>query len=227
MSKNIHQLIEEKNPERKEALRQNIKERLDFPKETEQEHSKPTLSIFKKRVRIFASISSALVVACLAIILPIVLKRDTRPTERYCYAADCVEKVVDYTLKDYSERNNLSLLYIDWYDIADEIQTKVFVSMNDSSDIIYFRETLVNGETGSVATLYITNLHTTVDRLEDIGVICDKTVIIGNITVHWIFQNDEGVARFEYLGHKYVIDLKYPMAEDSVLELVESMMPKA
>lgn len=229
MSKNdIHQLIENKNPERKEALRKKVKERLELSEDAEQEHSKPALSIYKKRYRIFASVSTALAVACLAIVLPIVLKRDTGvgPTERYCHAADCVETVTDYTLKDYSEQNNLSLLYIDWYDVADAIQTKKFVNINDSSDIIYFEETLANGETGSIVTLYITDLYTKVDIFEDVENSCENVEYISAITVNWGYRNIKGFAYFEYLGRGYAIELQYPMAEDSVLELVESMIQK-
>lgn len=227
MSQNdIHQIIEKNNLEGKEAMRKKVKERLNLPADTEQEHSKPARSLFKKRYRIFASVSAALAVVCIAIVLPIVLNRDTGPIERYCHAADCVETVADYTVKDYSERNNLSLLYIDWYDIADEIQTKFFVNANNSSDIIYFQEMLVHGETGSIVTLYITDLYTQVDILEDKENACENVEYISSIKVCWEYRNVKCSAYFEYLGRRYVIELRYPMAEDSVLELVESMIPK-
>lgn len=225
MSKqDIHQLIEKKNPQGKETLRKKVKERLNLPDETEQAQGKSVLSFFKKRYRIVASVSAALLVACLAIVIPVVLNRDTGPTERYCYAADCAENQIDNTIKEYSEQNNLSLLYIDWYDIADEIDTLLYVNINDTTDVVYMQEKLVNGEIGSIVTLYITDLHTKVDVFEDIGSTCDNTDVINSITVHWFFQNDEGVARFEYLGYKYLIDLRFPVAEDSILDLVESMI---
>lgn len=224
--KDIHQLIEKQNPEGKAALRKKVKDRLSLPVELEQVQKKSVLSFFKKRYHIFASVATAIVVVCLAIVIPVVLNRDTGPTERYCYAADCVENQIDNTLKEYSEQNNLSLLYIDWYDIADEVDTLLYVNINDESDVIYMQETLVNGEIGSIVTLYITDLHTNVDRFENMILMCEYTDTVNNINVHWKFQNDEGIAHFEYSGNKYFINLKYPMAEDSVLELVESMIPK-
>lgn len=225
--KDIHQIIEEKNPEGKAALREKVKERLNLTVETEQTQEKPARSLFKKRYRIFASVSAALAVACLAIVLPIVLNRDsgTGPTERYCHAADCVKTEVDYSVKEYSERNNLSLLYIDWYDVADELETLLYVNIDNDSDVVYIQERIVNSETGSMVILYITDLYTKVDIFEDMGVICDNIDTIDNITVHWIFQKSKGMAYFEYSNRKYFIDLRYPMAEDSVLELVESMIP--
>lgn len=221
--KEFHKLIEEQNPEQKQALHKKLKQELNIA-EAEQTQKKPTFS-YKRFYRIFAGVSAAVAAVCLAIVLPLVLNRDTAvPTERYCHAADCVETVADYTVKDYSEQNNLSLLYIDWYDIADEIQTKVFVNTNDSSDIIYFEETLVNGETGDIATLYITELHTKVDIFEDVENSCENFEYISSVKVSWKYQNIKGTAYFEYSGRSYVIELKNPMAEDSVLDLVESML---
>lgn len=229
MSKyDIHQIIEKNNPERKEALRKKVKERLNISEDTEQSQKKTAHTVVKKRYRIFAGVSAALAVASLAIVLPIALNRGTGvgPAERYCHATDCVGIVADYTIKDYSEQNDLSLLYIDWYDIADAIQTKKFVNINDSSDIIYFEETLANGETGSIATLYITDLYTKVDIFEDAENSCENVEYISSIKVSWEYRNIKGKAYFEYLGRGYAIELQYPMAEDSVLELVESMIPK-
>lgn len=227
MSQNdIHQIIEKENLEGKEVLRKKVKGRLNLPAEAEQAQNKSSLSFFKKRYRIVASISSALVVVCLAIVLPIVLNRDTVPTERYCHAADCVETVIDYTIKDYSEKNNLSLLYIDWYNIADDIQTKLYVNAGNENDVIYLQERIINGETGSVVVLYISDLYTKVDIFEDVENSCENIEYISSIKVNWGYRNIIGTAYFEYSGRGYVIELTYPMAEDTVLELVESMIPK-
>lgn len=227
MSQNdIHQIIEKENLEGKEAMRKKVKERLNLPADTEQEHSKPARFIFKKRYRIFASVSAALAIVCIAIVLPIVLNRDTGPIERYCHAADCVETVADYTVKDYSERNNLSLLYIDWYNIADDIQTKLYVNAGNENDVIYLQERIINGETGSVVVLYISDVYTQVDILEDKENACENVEFISSIKVSWGYRNFIGLACFEYSGRGYVIELTHPMTENSVLELVESMIPK-
>lgn len=223
--KDFHQIIEEMNPEGKEALRKKVDERLSFTTAIEQPQSKSVVSSFKKSYRIIASVSATLVVVCFAIILPILLNRDTSPTERYCYATECVETPVEYSIKEYSERNNLSLLYIDWYDVADELETLLYININDDNDVIYIQETIVNGETGSMAILYITDLYTKVDIFEEMGAICDNIDTIKNTAVNWIFQNNKAMAHFEYSNYKYFIELRYPMAENSVLELAESMIP--
>lgn len=226
--KKFHQLIEDRNSEEKEALRRRVRERLNIPDETEEIHKKVSAkrSFFKKPYRLVTSLSSAFAI-CLAIAIPIVLNNGTSaPAERYCYAADCVKTEIDYSLKEYSERNGLSFLYIDWYDIADEIQTKLYVNVNDDSDIMYFQETIVNGETGSLVVLSITDLHTKVDVFEVFDNICENIEDIASIQVNWSFQNFEGKAYFEYSGYRYFIELSYTFEENSILELVESMLPK-
>lgn len=224
MKRNIHKIIEEKNPEGKAALRQKVMERLNLPTEAEQIQKKPTFS-YKRFYRIFAGVSAAVAVVCLAIVLPIVLNRDTSvPTERYCHAADCVETPVDFSIKEYSEQNNLALLYLDWYDIADELETLLFVNNNDDNDVIYLKETIVNGEIGSIAILYITDLYTQVDIFEDMEKTCENVEYISSVKVSWSYRNFKGTAYFEYSNRRYSIELRYPMAEDSVLDLVESML---
>lgn len=222
--KNIHKLIEEKNPEGKAALRQRVMERLNLPNESEQTQKKPTFS-YKRFYRIFAGVSAAVAVVCLAIVLPIVLNRDTAvPTERYCHASDCVKVEMDYSIKEYSEQNNLSLLYLDWYDVSEERQTLKFVNIDDNSDIIYFQEMLVNGEIGSIAILNITDLYTQVDIFEEVEKTCENVEYISSVKVSWSYRNFKGTAYFEYSNRRYSIELRYPMAEDSVLDLVESML---
>ncbi|MCH5147432.1 MAG: hypothetical protein J1F61_05475 [Clostridiales bacterium] len=222
--KNIHKLIEEKNPEGKAALRKKVMERVNLPTEAEQIQKKPTFS-YKRFYRIFAGVSAAVAAVCLAIVLPIVLNRDTAlPSERYCHAADCVETPIDYSIKEYSERNNLSLLYVDWYNIADELETLLFVNINDDKDVVYLQETIVNGEIGSIVILYITDLYTQVDVFEDMEKACENVEYISSVKVSWKYKNNKGTACFEYLNRRYSIELRYPMAEDSVLDLVESML---
>ena len=229
--KEFHKLIEEQNPEQKQLLHKKLKQDLNItdasmPTEAEQIHKKPTFS-YKRFYRIFAGVSAAVAAVCLAIVLPIVLNRGTTvPAERYCHAADCVETVADYTVKDYSVQKNLSLLYLDWYDIADEVQTKVFVNTNDSSDIVYFEETLVNGVTGDIAILYITELHTKVDIFEDVQSSCENFEYISSVKVSWGYEDIKGTAYFEYSDRSYVIELLNPLSEDAVLDLVESMLSK-
>ena len=109
-------------------------------------------NFFRKPVRLASCISMAVAVACLTIILPFALnnRNGLLPTvppsppireERYCASAACRQVELKYSLKEYSAQNNLRLLYVDWYDVA-EIKTSLHVNKEDTADIIYYEEIL-------------------------------------------------------------------------------------
>ena len=207
---------------------------------------------FKQPVRLAAYISAAVAVACLAIILPFTLKGSgsqtattnpsTTPEDRFCVAASCKEIELRYSLKEYSARNHLSLLYVDWYAKA-EIKTSLHVDNEDQTDIVYYEEILKHKGTGSIAELYITDLHTKVDRVEDYKKVCEYSYIIerpvGNSNilklpvakVYWgsdTYENGEYntyIANFTFGKYEYTLVLRYAMDENSIFELIESMLP--
>lgn len=227
MKYKAHQLIEAKNPERKAALDNRIKNQLNITDETDNGKTEiPLRKPFYKTYRFFAGISAALAAACLAIILPVILNNGTQtPVERYCYANECFEIKIDYSLKQYGERNNANYLYIDWYDLTDDLQTKLYVSRDNPDDLIYIKEVLVNGETGSIVALYITDLYTMVDVLDAFWDDCDTKIIISGTSVYWNTLNSSSRGYFEYGNYRYFIELTYPLKEDSILEIIESMLP--
>lgn len=227
MKYKAHKLIEAKNPERKAALDNRIKNQLNITDETDNGKTEiPLRKPFYKTYRFFAGISAALAAVCLAIILPVILNKGSQiPAERYCYANDCFEIKIDYTLKEYAQRNNVPYLYLDWYDIADELQTMLYVSADDHNDLIYVKETLVNGDTGCTVILSITDLYTNVDILDYFRDEWDNTNKINGINIYWNYQNIASKGYFEYGNYRYFIELTYPLKEDSILEIIESMLP--
>lgn len=228
MKYKIHKLIESKNPKRKAVLDNRIKNELNITDDktntdkTETSFKKP----FYKTYRFFAGISTAVVAACLAIVLPIVLnKGEEVPSVHYRNADDCLEIRIDYSLKEYGERNDVSYLYIDWYDLADDIQTKLYVSEDNPDDLIYLQEILVNGETGSVVVLYITDLYTRVDVLDSFWDDCTSQSEVGKIKVNWWSNDIMSKSYFEYGNYRYFIELTYSLSDDYIFELIEGMLP--
>ena len=227
--KKFHKMIEADNPERKEALYQRLNESLNIPGETVEPTGK-SVSVgrkpFKISYRLIASLSAALVVVCLAIIIPIALNnRVSPPSERYCYSADCQKIESDYSIKEYAERNNLPYLYINWYEIAENVQTSLFVNATDPNDVVYMHEKLLNGETGSIVSLSISDLYTKVDIFDDYWVLCANETSFKGVNMHWHQHYQISRAYFEYSGYRYFVELTYPMTEDSIIEIVESMLP--
>ena len=253
-------LIDESYPEERRAVYEKLKKQLglpdalDAPAESrskapaESRSATPEKAIskwrtsfkifLKKPARLIACISTAVAVACLAIILPFTLNQGNVPSvtptptrrERYCYAASCQQIELKYSLKEYSELNKRSLLYIDWYDVAD-IKTSVHVANDDLTDIVYYEEILKHRGTGSLAELYITDLQTCVDKVEAYKNECKYVYVIrpsikvflGSDTVengeHEIYE-----AYFTYGRYEYVIVLRYPMDKNSIFELVNSVL---
>lgn len=228
MKYKVHKQIEAKNPKRKAALDERIKNELNLS-DDDDNSGKTEISVkkpFYKTYRFFAGVSAALVVVCLAIVLPIALHQGEEvPSIHYRNADECVEMRIDYSIKEYGERNKVPYLYIDWYDLADDIQTKLYVSEDNPDDLIYLQEIIVNGETGSVVVLYITDLYTRVDILDIFWDDCDTKVAVNGVNVYWNTRISSSIGYFEYGNYRYFIELTYPLSDDYILELIEEMLP--
>ena len=201
---------------------------------------------FKQPARLAACISAAVAVACLAIILPFTLNGSgsqtattnpsTTPEDRFCVAASCKEIELNQTLKDYSELNNLSLLYVDWYGKA-EVKTSLHVDNEDQTDIVYYEEILEHKYTGSIVELYITDPFTRVDKIFNYWKGCKNIYTVytskNNYTqVMWCFDRVfpwgpyECRAWFRYGKYTYTVVLRYPIDENDFFELIDTMLPK-
>ena len=257
-------LVEEPNPEKKQALFNCLIERLPYPAEiwntespsaattataAEKPAEKPASkwrssfkNFFKQPARLAACVSAAVAVACLAVILPFTLNGgsgsqtattdpSTTPEDRFCAAAACKEIELKYSLKEYSASNNLSLLYVDWYDVAD-IKTSLHVNKEDSTDIIYYQEILEHKHTGSIVELYVTDAHTKVDKFVEYAKICRQHYGESfNYGIYWGIDRVVNGSPYSYKAwfrhdeYNYFIELIYPMTENDIFELIDSMLP--
>ena len=260
--KQFQKLIEHAYPEKKQAMYEDLKKQLNLPDDAlevtataaEKQAAKPAQkrrtsfkNFFKQPARLAACVSAAVAVACLAIILPFTLNRgnglQATPSssddseERLVAAAACKEIKLDYSLKEYSDRNDLSLFYIDRYDIADII-TSLYVDEKDQTDIVYYEEILIHKGTGSIAELYITDLRTRVDKIQDYKRGCThlyKAYIVKATYVNVLWGTDTFTsggrthtfykAYFNYGNYQYVVALRYPVDENEIFDLIDSMVP--
>ncbi|MCH5147482.1 MAG: hypothetical protein J1F61_05730 [Clostridiales bacterium] len=204
-------------------------------------------NFFKQPARLAACVSAAVAIVCVAIMLPFTLKggnglQATTPStsdnpsitdDRFCAAATCKEIELSYSLKEYSARNNLSLLYVDWYDKA-EIKTSLHVNKEDSNDIVYYEEILKHKSRGSIVELYITDTRTRVDKVEFYKKDCRYVYFTKrpNVFVAWGYdtnekgEHDTYTAILPYGNRIYVLVLRYPIYENDIFELIDSMLPK-
>lgn len=203
-------------------------------------------NFFKKPARLAACVSLATAVVCLAIILPFTLNNDgglqaTTPStsdnpsttnDRFCAAATCKEIELNYSLKEYFARNNLSLLYVDWYAKA-EIQTTLHADKNNKTDIVYYEEISKHKGTGSIVELYITDYRTRVDKVVNYQIGWNNLYVSRNslVRVYWHSETVEDggysiyTAFFLYMGYEYTLVMRYPMDENSIFEVIDSMLP--
>ncbi|MCH5147632.1 MAG: hypothetical protein J1F61_06530 [Clostridiales bacterium] len=242
----------------RQAIYENLKQIMDIPDDTAAVQSSAVARkaeskwrvFLKKPARLAACVSAAVAIVCIAIMLPFTLNNrsglpavtppsvsdsPTTPEDRFCVATACQQIELKYSLKEYSARHNLSLLYVDWYDVAD-IKTSMYVNQENSFDIIYYQEIFEHKYTGSIAELYITDLRTHVDELDDYKKSCKNIYNVyvekySKVQVFWgvgsIKQWAPHVyeAWFKYGNYIYVLVLRYPVNENSIFELIDSMLP--
>lgn len=215
----VHKLIEQQDPEHKQELLEKIKLRIATEVVPEQAESAPAPASRRKNrlTVIFASVLTACLL-CLAIVLPVTL---SKPSNRYCAAGDYAEEVLTYNIKEYANRTNKALLYINMYDTADEVVTALNYNVKNHDDMIYLNEMLINGQTGEIITLYVTDNRTTVDVL-NVWNICKTEININGVKVKINFSQSS-LAKFEYNGYCYYIQIDNVTDSSRITQIVELM----
>ncbi len=218
----IHDLIEQQDPEAKQRIYDKVMQRIDFSK------MEPPQQTVKAKSRRPLWITLSTVLACLvvlAIVLPITLQ-DIGGGERYCDDSQYRTVKTEQTLKEYSLKHNGNLLYVGWQDVAEEITTAHALNVADKNDIIYFNEIILNGETGEEIELYVTDTKTTVDKLSDFKN-CVNEQMVNGIMVKWGDLNVlTTIATFTYGDYVYYMSLNVPNANEQIAEIVENMLQK-
>ncbi|MDE7454754.1 MAG: hypothetical protein K2M64_02875 [Clostridia bacterium] len=213
--KDIHNLIEQQNPEEKQRMWEKVSSQLDV-----EPRPKTQVKTKTKALR-WASIAVALVlIVTLSITLPLTLRDDGI---RYCDATQYTTDRMEQTLQEYSLMNNKDFLCVDWYDIADEVKTNYGYINDNKNDIVFFEEVIVNGETGDSISLSITDNKTRVDKFDQFYEEIDE-MFVKDITVKFSEQLWKTLASFEYNGYVYYLQLDVGNAKDQIAEIIEGML---
>lgn len=219
----IDNTIENTGCEKKEQLRAQLHTRIGLPQQDE-EQIKNTRRGF--RLKAVALGIAGICAICLAIVLPISLRDNMIPPsqDKFTYlVADFLDDDLGLTIKEYAEQTGKNILYIDWYDIAEECLTKKYFLPDNEDKIIYITEDLLNGETGDHVLLSIVSTNTSIDELDTARDFCTFSYEYHNVNISWIYNVDASRAYFEYNGYKYYVRLEYPMSEQAILDIVISM----
>lgn len=217
----IHKLIEQQNPEAKERLWQRIKSELDLPDNP----PAPAPVAAKPKVwKRWTAIAAALVcVITLSIVLPLTLGGEK---VRFCDSEHYTVAGLEQTLKEYSSAHNGNIMYVDWYGSAEEVTTEYAYMKTNVNDIVYFREYIVNGETGEELTVSVTDNRTRVDIFNQYyDENNEERTEIKNTSVLWKTFSLYSTAIFEYDKHIYYLELAVGNAQERLTEIIESMLP--
>lgn len=216
----IHKLIEQQNPEAKERLWQRIKSELDLPDNP----PAPAPVAAKPKVwKRWTAIAAALVcVITLSIVLPLTLGGEK---VRFCDSEHYTVAGLEQTLKEYSSAHNGNIMYVDWYDSAEEVTTEYAYMKTNVNDIVYFREDIINGETGEELTVSVTDNRTRVDIFNQYYNNEGNSETVKNISIKYLISFSSSSAIFEYDKHIYYLELAVGNAQERLTEIIESMLP--
>ena len=141
---------------------------------------------------------------------------------RYCDSSVYTETASEMTLKEMAELGDESILYLDWYDVTDYFETSVY-QMNETGEKIGYHEEMIDVNTGSIISVHTIFNDYLLESLDIYGE-TDKVDSINGVEIHWASVMGYSYANFEYGAYQYFIIVEYPMAENSVLDIVNELL---
>ena len=180
----------------------------------------------KRRKKFFAGIMSvvAVLIITLAIVLPIVLQPQEPGQEqeiRYSDAEELSYDMLDSNLKEYFATNNLPLLYLDWYEDAEALFAARYYEEGKESDTVYLYENYTDGN-GYHVQLSVMKRNIVIESIE--GQFDDnQTTKVGDTEILYIIQRNFTLAKFEYEGYKYYLQIDDEVPFEFLVEAIESM----
>ena len=143
---------------------------------------------------------------------------------RYCTQDEYSSQPIEETIKKHAEFNQKNWLYLDWYDFAESV-INVTYYLNSTGEEICFYEEIINGETGDQVKIFITDNYTDLDVLQNYKEVCYNNEIVKGTIVQYGNSVSFANAYFEYSKNRYYVELKQPMTETAILDIVEELLP--
>lgn len=146
------------------------------------------------------------------------------PKGRYCTQADYTEQKIEQSIKEYAVKSNKNLLYLDWYENAASLVDYRY-TLNDTGEVICYSEYITNGDTGDAIKIYITDMYTEIDILENISISCNREVDFEEISIKCGYSYSFAYSIFDYDNYRYYLELEQPLSETAILDFVAEMIP--
>ena len=213
--KEIYQQIEEYSEE-SNALYEQIHERV----ENSIVKYAQTKKRRKKILTGILSVATAIIVV-LAIVLPIVLQPQDDEI-RYSDTDVLIPDALGCNLKEYYLSHNLSLLYLDWYENAGDLHTFRYYEEGKENDTVYFNEKFTDNNTRYTIILSVMKRNVVVERLDSKAVEY-KITNIGDTKISYVLTKKSSIAKFEYKGYKYYLEIDAGVTFEFLVQTIESM----
>ena len=211
------QKISEQYKDEKEPLYEKIHERVENMIVQQARKRKRLKSFYK----IFSVSMAMVLIISLAIVLPIVLNSTEVDQPRYS-ENDLKSEKLDYSLKDYASLNNLNYLYIDLYEMAEDLQTRRYFEKENESATAYLNEVFEDGETGYSIILSIMKRNIIVEEFDQ-PLPSQKEMTINDVTITYGITTLNSKAKFEYLDYKYYLEFDDEIPVEYLTEIITNM----
>ena len=180
----------------------------------------------KRRNKILAGALSVAVAVILVVVLSITLPFGAQPQEeifRYADASAFRSEQLNCNLKEYGAINGLPLLYLDWYEHADELDTWRYYEEGKENDTVYLRESFTDGNSGTFYQIRVMKQNIVIDSLDE-GFEEYQTTSVDGVSVIYVLNWSSVLVKFEYQGYKYYLEIDDTITLDFLVETIESML---
>jgi hypothetical protein len=226
IERDFEKLVIEQNPEQKKASWQKIQKML------EEDEGETVADIefgntlakgfFSNRRNIVIIVSSALVLLTAAILMLVFLLPEPLPTKRYCAMGDYRIEPSTVSIEDYSEQNNLELLYFDWYKDAEYV-VETHYKLIDTDEVVCLKEELIDSS-GNYILFYITDNNTDIDILTNYNEACINLLEINGIEVKWGYHMNNSLVSFNYHEWNYYVGIQSIVEQSTVENLLKTLI---
>lgn len=150
-------------------------------------------------------VAAIVLIVSIALICRFLLPNNKEDEIRYCGSGDYHYTETIESLKDYSEANNLDLLYFEWYENSLYCMDYQYF-LNDTEETICWSEELIDINEYDIIQ-YVTLKNTQIDFLEVILKSCQEQTIIKNTEVKYSVAINETLAYFYHGDYCYYFKL--------------------
>lgn len=196
----FHSLIEQQKSDEKERVWTRLSNKLN--EETTVEIAVLPKKRFWTLKKVVSVCTSIVILVIIGIGLSIGLLPKNEDVGRYCEQGDYYTIDSGYTLKEYSQINNNTILYFSWWEESEYYHDFEY-RLYSTDEVICFAEEIYDLDDVFI-TLYITDNRTEIDFL-DFSNICSYTTTVNDVEIAYGTGAMESRGYFSYHGYKYYL----------------------